>query len=257
MTTAKSTRLRRRRRFRGALVVAAASACRIRAPLLSDVDTIERVGLPVGIKRRVNGGPDRLKLNIFEKMYVNSPAHTISQIRNVSFLRKLHALPAGSRVVEIGCGRGVGMQLILRVFEPASAEALDIDPKMIRLTQQRLHAVPSERVKVQLADVHRLPYPDGSIDAVFDFGVLHHLEEWRTGLAEVARVLPEGGHFYIEEYFPALYANAFFGRLLAHPTEDRFHAEEFKNALAEERLTMLAGYAESKFRLLGVAVKKR
>lgn len=147
------------------------------------------------------------------------------------------------------------MQLILRLFEPASAEALDIDPRMIRLTQRRLRAYPPERVQAKIADVHKLPYADGSIDAVFDFGVLHHLEEWKSGLSEVSRVLKRGGYFYIEEYFPALYANAFFGRLLAHPTEDRFQAEEFRTALSEGGLRLLPGFAESRYRLLGVAAR--
>jgi len=196
-------------------------------------------------------------LNMIERLYVNSPAHTVSQIRNVNFLRKLHPLPPGARVVEIGCGRGVGMQLIMRAFQPASADAVDIDPKMIKLTERRLRALPPGRVNVRLADAHKLPYPDGSIDAVFDFGVLHHLENWRQGLSEVARVLKAGGHFYVEEYFPALYANAIFGRLLAHPTEDRFQAAEFRSALSDEHLKLEQGFAESRFRLLGVAVKGR
>jgi ubiquinone/menaquinone biosynthesis C-methylase UbiE len=198
-----------------------------------------------------------VKLNLIEKLYINSPAHTVSQVRNVRFLQKLHSLPPGSRVVEIGCGRGVGMQLIVRSFQPASAAALDIDPRMIRLTQRRLRRFPGGAVTAQLADVHALPYPDGSLDAVFDFGTLHHLEDWRRGLSEIARTLKKGGHFYVEEYFPALYANAFFGRLLAHPTEDRFQAAEFREALSEGHLRLLEGYAESRFRLLGVAVKDK
>jgi ubiquinone/menaquinone biosynthesis C-methylase UbiE len=197
-----------------------------------------------------------VKLNTIERLYIKSPAHTISQIRNIGFLRKLHPLRPGARVVEIGCGRGVGMQLIMRAFEPAWAEALDIDPKMIELTTRRLRWISPGRVTVQLADVHALPYPDATIDAVFDFGVLHHLEDWRRGLSEVARVLKVGGHFYVEEYFPALYANALFGRLLAHPAENRFHAAEFRAALAGEGLTLIEGCAESRYRLLGVAVKE-
>ena len=194
-------------------------------------------------------------LNIIERMYINSPAHTVSQIKNVNFLRKIHPLAPGGTVVEIGCGRGVGMQLIVRAFQPSRAEALDIDPRMIKLTARRLGSASSDRIKARLADVHKLPYPNGSIDAVFDFGVLHHLENWRQGLSEVARVLKPGGYFYVEEYFPALYANAFFGRLLAHPTEDRFQEAEFNQALSREHLELMKGYAESRYRLLGVAVK--
>jgi ubiquinone/menaquinone biosynthesis C-methylase UbiE len=195
-----------------------------------------------------------VKLNIFEKMYINSPLHTLSQQRVVSFLKSLNTLRQGSHIIEIGCGRGVGMKLIMRAFEPGSAEALDIDPRMITLTEHRLRSLPG--VVVRLADVHELPYSAGSIDAVFDFGVLHHLEDWKRGLREVSRVLRPAGFFYIEEYFPALYANAFFGKILAHPPEDRFDARDFRSALEQARLRLMAGYRESQFRLLGVAVKE-
>lgn len=197
-----------------------------------------------------------MKLNIFEKMYINSPLHTPAQRRVVGFLKSLNHLRPGGRVLEIGCGRGVGMQLIMSAFQPAAAEALDIDPRMIELTERRLRSLPRDKVAVRLADVHKLPHPDASIDAVFDFGVLHHLEDWKRGLREVSRVLRPGGYFYIEEYFPALYANAFFGRILAHPREDRFDAADFRSALEGARLRLMDGYRESKFRLLGVAVKE-
>lgn len=194
-------------------------------------------------------------LNTIEKMYVNSPVHTLGQIRNINFLRKIHELGPGSRVVEIGCGRGVGMRLILNAFKPEFADALDIDPRMIELTRRRLRSFPIEKITARVVDAHTLPYADGTIDAVFDFGVLHHLEKWNVGLAEIARVLKPGAHFYIEEYFPTLYANAFFGKLLKHPDQDRFLADEFRAALTTAGFTLLPGYAETKFRLLGVATK--
>lgn len=196
-----------------------------------------------------------MTLNFFEKLYINSPLRTVAQRRVVNFLRTLNGLSPGSRVLEIGCGRGVGIQLIVRAFKPGGVEALDIDPRMIRLAERRLWSLPRNRVSIRLADVHNLPHADGSIDAVFDFGTLHHLEDWKRGLHEVARVLRKGGVFYIEEYFPALYANAFFGKILAHPRDDRFDAAVFRSALAAKGLRLVDGYRESRVRLMGVAVK--
>ena len=34
---------------------------------------------------------------------------------------------------------------------------------------------------------------------MFDFGIIHHVPQWRRALAEVARVLKPGGRFYAEE----------------------------------------------------------
>jgi len=195
-------------------------------------------------------------INFIERIYVNSPVHTIDQRRVVKFLKGTKELPAGSHILEIGCGRGVGMRLIVESFLPTRAEALDLDPRMVKLAERRLRGIEGTEVACRVADAEKLPQADGSVDAVFDFGVLHHLENWRLGLAEVARVLKRQGLFYIEEYFPHLYANALFGRLLVHPKEDRFEDGVFRAALSEAGLRLLDGARVSSSRLLGVAVKQ-
>jgi SAM-dependent methyltransferase len=48
-------------------------------------------------------------------------------------------------------------------------------------------------VRFEVADVYRLPFPDGSFDAVFAHAVLMHLREPVRALLEVRRVLRPGG----------------------------------------------------------------
>jgi SAM-dependent methyltransferase len=48
-------------------------------------------------------------------------------------------------------------------------------------------------VRFEVADVYRLPFPDGSFDAAFAHAVLMHLREPVRALAEVRRVLRPGG----------------------------------------------------------------
>jgi hypothetical protein len=43
---------------------------------------------------------------------------------------------------------------------------------------------------------------------------------------------------------------------LAHPRENRFHGPEFRTAMADVGLNLLPGYHESRFAILGVAVKR-
>jgi ubiquinone/menaquinone biosynthesis C-methylase UbiE len=48
-----------------------------------------------------------------------------------------------------------------------------------------------------LADAQRLPFADGSIDAIFAAGLLNHLDDLRAGLRELARVTGPGGRLIV------------------------------------------------------------
>lgn len=97
---------------------------------------------------------------------------------------------------------------------------------------------------------------DGSYDAVFDFGMVHHIPHWRTALAEITRVLTPGGGFYFEEVTAHALARPIYQRLFDHPTEDRFSAEQFVDELAERGLVVLGSLTRIQGDyLLGVAAK--
>jgi len=189
--------------------------------------------------------PERFFCNSFVRRFIQR-----DQARQWLGMRKM--LP-GSDVLEIGCGNGAGAELIMEYFRPRSFKALDPDPAMLKLARKRLSGTIAEVIE---GDAQRLPFPDASFDAVFNFGIVHHLEDWRGGIREVARVLKPGGAFYIEEIFAGLYANAFWRHIVAHPEHDRFQAREFKAALADSGFVLLPGHHESRLTMLGVAVKR-
>jgi len=171
------------------------------------------------------------------------------------FFQELQGMPPGTACLEIGCGRGAAVPLISRQFNPARIDVLDIDPEMVRRAVAKRKATSTPGLTVA-ADAQLLPYRTRSLDAVFNFGIIHHLERWRLGLEEIARVLRKGGMFYFEEIYPPLYANPLFKRILAHPRENRFHGPEFRAAVDDVGLDLLPGFHESRFAILGVAVKR-
>jgi ubiquinone/menaquinone biosynthesis C-methylase UbiE len=187
---------------------------------------------------------------------VNSPLRFVIQQRETRFFKRLRNLEPGARCLEIGCGHGAGARIIFNAFQPAHLDGLDIDPFMIRLALRRQRKARTEGLCFLVGDVQNLPYVDASMDAVFNFGIVHHLENWRQGISEISRVLKRGGGFYFEEIYPPLYANPLTRILLEHPTEDRFHGPEYRGALQREGLRLLPGYKESRFAILGVAVKE-
>jgi len=187
-----------------------------------------------------------------ERFFCNSFARRFWQRGQAKRWYAMRPLPDGGDVLEIGCGNGAGARILMTLFNPAKFTALDPDPLMLALARKRLAESIAEVVE---GGAENLPFASGRFDAVFNFGIIHHVEDWRKALSEVARVLRPGGAFYIEEIFPDLYANALLRRIVAHPTQDRFYAPEFKEALHEAGFTLLPGWRESRLTMLGVAVK--
>jgi len=136
----------------------------------------------------------------------------------------------GGHALEVGCGRGVGIELIFDVFGADRVDAFDLDMAMVRRAQRRV-AQRGGHVRLWIGDVTRITSDDDTYDAVFDFGILHHVPAWRTAIAEVYRVLKPGGRLYAEEMLAGLILHPVWRRLLDHPIEDRFDCAEFTEEL--------------------------
>ena len=196
-----------------------------------------------------------MKLNWAERCVVNNPIRVLVQRLIIRWFKKIAAPEPGSRVLEVGCGRGAGAALILEKFAPAALHALDLDHLMILQAKDYLPQEASG-VFLYVGDVLHLPYPDAALDAVFGFGVLHHVPDWRAGLAEIARVLKPGGRYFLEEFYPAFYQNFIARRLFLHPEEDRFHSADLHQALQAASFTWEGTLERRLLGILGVAVKK-
>jgi ubiquinone/menaquinone biosynthesis C-methylase UbiE len=104
----------------------------------------------------------------------------------------------GAHTLEIGCGTGAGIQLILTKFGAARVDAFELDTSSARWARQR-HLRKGRNVPLWVGNARYIPVADATYDAVFDFGVLHHVVRWREALAEIHRVLKPRGRFYCEE----------------------------------------------------------
>lgn len=71
----------------------------------------------------------------------------------------------GRRLLEIGCGDG-RLTLRLAAFGPASIEAIDPEPKRIRLARRSLPRSESRRVRFHVGHSEKLRYPNATFDAV-------------------------------------------------------------------------------------------
>ena len=139
-----------------------------------------------------------MKLSRFGKVQMNNPARAAAQRRYTArHMLRLGGGLAGRTALEVGCGRGVGAEIILTTFSAAKVVAFDVDPELVDLAKQRL-APFGDRAQVYVGDATVITEADHSFDGVFDFGVIHQIVEWKRAVAEVARVLKPGGRFYFE-----------------------------------------------------------
>lgn len=129
---------------------------------------------------------------------MNNPARAAAQRRiTARHMRRLGGTLDGGIALEIGCGRGVGAEIILVEFGAGRVHAFDVDPLLVTRAKKRL-AGHRDAVGVSIASATEIPAPDESFDAVFDFGVIHQIATWRKAVAECARVLKPGGRMYFE-----------------------------------------------------------
>jgi sterol 24-C-methyltransferase len=103
-------------------------------------------------------------------------------------------LPAGSLVLDAGCGRG-GVALRMATDFGLRVEGIDL---LARDVRRAASAHPA--VHLQVMDYARLRFPDGHFDGVYTMETLVHAPDAAAVLAEFRRVLAPGGRLVLLEY---------------------------------------------------------
>lgn len=196
-----------------------------------------------------------MKLNWVERWVVNNPLRVLEQTFQIGRFKKMMPLAPGKTVLEIGCGRGAGADLIDRYFKPAFLAPQDLDLLMVQKAKRYLAAKDGDHIALSVADAVRIPFKDAAFDAIFGFGFLHHVPDWQKALVEVCRVLKPGGVYYIEELYPAVYANFIARRLVLHPEANRFKSDDLHEELAAVGMPLHGTLEIKPAGLLGVAIK--
>ena len=127
---------------------------------------------------------------------MNNPIRAWIQRRFIARWMLATGASRGGRALELGCGRGVGIEIALASFGCSRVHACDLDPRMLRTARRRVGRRPD--VFLLAADAKHLPVSDAAYDAIFDFGAVHVIADWELAIAEVARVLAPGGRYYFE-----------------------------------------------------------
>jgi methionine biosynthesis protein MetW len=102
----------------------------------------------------------------------------------------LRVVRRGGRLLDVGCGRGAVASLLSERFD--EVHGVDTDAEALATAAERGVAV----AQVDL-DRERLPFEDGSFDAVVSLDVIEHVLDPAAFVRELARVLRSGGRVYL------------------------------------------------------------
>jgi 2-polyprenyl-3-methyl-5-hydroxy-6-metoxy-1,4-benzoquinol methylase/glycosyltransferase involved in cell wall biosynthesis len=112
-------------------------------------------------------------------------------------------LPAGSSILDIGCGSGWMSEYFARLGY--QVKGIDISPDLIEMSRDRVARVPFDvdhettlRCSFEVQDIEAAPLRE-KFDAVLCYDSLHHFEDENAVMRHIAAMLPVGGVLFILE----------------------------------------------------------
>ncbi len=167
----------------------------------------------IEVRRQVYGSGDLSALSIFGGGFINfgywrdialDGAITLEQ--RVASQQALYELVVdtlqigtGDRVLEVGCGRGIGVSSVLR-RNPARVCGIDLMPEQVARAKA---ANTDPRLKFEQGSAAAIPFPDGSFNRLLSVEAAQHFEDIPGFARESHRVLEPAGRFALATFFAA------------------------------------------------------
>ena len=106
----------------------------------------------------------------------------------------LAQLQPAERVLDVACGTGTATHIAAeRVTPRGSVAGLDVDPGMIEVARSKPFSADAARVTWHCDDALKMPFQDGSFDAVLCLQGIQFFPDRVAGLKEMRRVLNAAG----------------------------------------------------------------
>src|SRR3990167_6198137 len=103
----------------------------------------------------------------------------------VDFLKHLK-LSKSAKIIEIGCGTGEYTIELSKKLPKIYIEAMDISKNIIKVARQKSKAC--KNIKYKVKSFYKSGYKDNSVDVIYGFYILHHLDIDKT-VKEAFRIL--------------------------------------------------------------------
>jgi ubiquinone/menaquinone biosynthesis C-methylase UbiE len=104
----------------------------------------------------------------------------------------------GKDIVEVGCGRGGGLDYVTRRFKPSTALGVDLDATAAEFGNKHYKA---PGLRFEQGNAQELTtIESASKDVVLNVESSHRYPEFHKFLSEVDRILKPGGHFLMTDF---------------------------------------------------------
>jgi ubiquinone/menaquinone biosynthesis C-methylase UbiE len=138
--------------------------------------------------RRAAASPERIQHDFYTSTADRYDAmHVAEGDEHYCALELISALVDGfgyGSVLDVGAGTGRGVKHLLGRHHGVDVQG--VEPVRAMIERAELNGVPPGAITEATGD--RLPFDDGSFDAVCELGVLHHVADPNAVVAEMARV---------------------------------------------------------------------
>lgn len=104
------------------------------------------------------------------------------------------------RILDAGCGTGVGTEYLAHLNPQASVTGIDISEEALKVAKERCQRSGAGNVHFQRMNVEAAHQLDGQFEMINCVGVLHHLPDPVAGIKALADKLAPGGIFHIFVY---------------------------------------------------------
>src|SRR3990172_9291557 len=106
----------------------------------------------------------------------------------------------GAKVADVGCGSGFFTVELAKEMPDGEIWAVDVSDEMLCALKERLAERGVKNVTPLLCQENGIPLPDGYLDRALTAQVLHEANNKRAFLAEVSRILKEGGKIVLVDW---------------------------------------------------------
>jgi SAM-dependent methyltransferase len=104
------------------------------------------------------------------------------------------------RILDAGCGTGVGTEYLCHLNPQAQVTAIDLSPGALAVAQERCQRTAANNVQFYNLSLYDVDQLDGEFDLINCVGVLHHLPDPIRGIQALSRKLATGGLLHIFVY---------------------------------------------------------